>query len=143
MIRASLRYVPFAQRKHIVGALRAIYGADTEDAARLALDAFDERFGRKYPGITKLWQTRWNEVVPFLSYPDEIRRILYTTNAVESLNFQLRKVLRPKGHFPSDDAVLKVVYLAIQHASFKWKPARDWTRAIAHFAIVFGDRLPA
>jgi len=143
MIRASLRYVPFAERKHIVGALRAIYGADTEDVARLALDAFDERFGRKYPGITKLWQNRWNEVVPFLAYPEEIRRILYTTNAIESLNFQLRKVLRPKGHFPSDDAVLKIVFLAIKHASLHWKPARDWTRAIAHFAIIFGDRLPA
>jgi putative transposase len=142
MIRASLRYVPYAERKNVVNALRAIYGATTEDAARLALDAFDERFGRKYPGIGNLWRSRWNEVVPFLSYPNEIRRILYTTNAIESLNFQLRKVLRPKGHFPSDDAVLKVVYLAIQHASFRWKPSKDWPQALNHLTLVFGDRLP-
>jgi putative transposase len=142
MIRASLRYVPFTERKNVVAALRSIYGANTEDAARTALDAFEERFGRKYPGIVSLWRGRWNEVVPFLSYPDEIRRILYTTNAIESLNFQLRKVLRTKGHFPTDDAVLKVVYLAIKHASFRWRPSKHWPQAIAHFAIVFGDRLP-
>jgi putative transposase len=142
MIRASLRYVPYAERKDVVKALRTIYGANTEDAAVLALDAFDERLGRKYPGVVNLWRSRWNEVVPFLSYPAEIRRILYTTNAIESLNFQLRKVLRPKGHFPSDDAVLKVVYLAIKHASFRWQPSKDWHRALAHLAIVFGDRLP-
>jgi putative transposase len=143
MIRASLRYVPYAERKHVVGSLRAIYGADTEATASLALDAFDERYGRKYPGVSKLWRSRWNEVVPFLSYPTEIRRILYTTNAIESLNFQLRQVLRPKGHFPNDDAVLKIVFLAIKRASFRWKPSRDWAKALAHFAIVFGDRLPA
>jgi|SRR5579884_54678 len=142
MIRASLRYVPYAARKDVVAALRTIYGADTEQAAGLALEAFEQRFGRKYPGIIKLWQSRWNEVVPFLAYPPEIRRILYTTNAIESLNFQLRKVLRPKGHFPNDDAVLKVVYLAIQHASFRWQPSKQWPQARTHLAIVFGDRLP-
>jgi putative transposase len=143
MIRASLRYVPYAERKDVVGALRTIYGANTEQAAQQALDAFEERLGRKYPGVVNLWRTRWNEVVPFLAYPPEIRRILYTTNAIESLNYQLRKVLRPKGHFPNDDAVLKVVYLAIKHASFRWQPSKDWPRALHHFTIVFGDRLPA
>jgi putative transposase len=143
MIRASLRYVAYGDRKRIVTALKDIYGAETEDAAKLALDRLDERFGRSHPSVVKMWRTRWNEVVPFLAYPAEIRRILYTTNAIESLNFQLRKVLRPRGHFPSDDAVLKVVYLALKNATFKWKPSRDWNRALAHFAIVFGDRLPA
>jgi putative transposase len=143
MIRASLRYVTFKDRKKVVADLRPVYAAETEDAARLSLDAFGERWGTRYPGVIKLWQTRWNEVVPFLSYPSEIRRILYTTNAIESLNFQLRKVLRPKGHFPTEDSVLKVLYLAIQRAKMKWKPARDWSRARAHFAIVFADRMPA
>ena len=143
MIRASLRYVSYAERKDVVGALRTIYGANTEQAAQQALDAFEERLGRKYPGVVNLWRTRWNEVVPFLAYPPEIRRILYTTNAIESLNYQLRKVLRPKGHFPNDDAVLKVVYLAIKHASFRWQPSKDWPRALHHFTIVFGNRLPA
>jgi transposase-like protein len=143
MIRASLRYVATRERKPVVRSLRAIYSAETEDAAARALDAFHERWGRQYPGITQLWRSRWNEVVPFLAYPSEIRRILYTTNAIESLNFQLRKVLRPKGHFPTDDAVLKLVFLAIKDASFRWKPSSAWSRAKAHFAIVFADRLPA
>jgi putative transposase len=142
MIRASLRYVTYKDRQHVVSSLRGIYAADTEDAARAALDAFNARWGARHPNITKLWEARWNEVVPFLAYPAEIRRILYTTNAVESLNFQLRKVLRPKGHFPTEDAVLKILYLAIQRAKMKWKPAPEWRRARAHFAIVFGDRLP-
>jgi putative transposase len=143
MIRASLRYVAYGDRKRVVTALKDVYSAETEDAAKLALDRLDERFGRSHPSVVKMWRTRWNEVVPFLAYPAEIRRILYTTNAIESLNFQLRKVLRPRGHFPSDDAVLKVIYLALKNATFNWKPSRDWNRALAHFAIVFGDRLPA
>src|SRR5581483_11399026 len=143
MIRASLRYVTASDRQQVVAALRSIYGAESEDAARLARDAFDEQWGTRYPGVSKLWKTRWNEVVPFLSYPNEIRKILYTTNAIESLNFQLRKVLRPKGHFPTEDSVLKVLYLAIQRAKMKWKPAPEWPRARAHFAIVFADRMPA
>src|SRR5215472_1915108 len=143
MIRASLRYVTYSDRKAVVAGLRPIYAAETEDGARLALDAFEQRWGLRYPGILKLWKSRWNEVVPFLAYPSEIRRILYTTNAVESLNFQLRKVLRPKGHFPTEDSVLKVLYLAIQRAKMKWKPAPAWSRARAHFAIVFADRMPA
>jgi putative transposase len=143
MIRASLRYVTYTDRSKVVGALRPIYAAETEDAARLALDAFDETWGARYPGVTKLWNSRWNEVVPFLRYPSEIRRMLYTTNAVESLNFQLRKVLRPKGHFPTEDSVLKVLYLAIQRAKMKWKRAPEWSRARAHLAIEFADRMPA
>jgi putative transposase len=143
MIRASLRYVPFKERKQVVTALREIYSAPSEDAAQLALDAFDASWGKTYPSITKTWRTRWAEVVPFLGYPSEIRRILYTTNAIESLNFQLRKVLRSKGNFPTDDSVLKILYLAIGKAKMKWKTARDWHRARTHFGIVFGDRMPA
>jgi putative transposase len=96
MIRASLRYVTATDRKLVVTSLRDIYTAETEDAACAALDAFDKRWLTKYPSVSKLWHGRWNEVVPFLAYPKEIRTILYTTNAIESLNFQLRKVLRPK-----------------------------------------------
>jgi putative transposase len=143
MIRAALRYVAFRDRKHVVASLRDVYAADTEEAASQALDAVEQRWASRYPGVTKLWRSRWNEIVPFLSYPAEIRRILYTTNAIESLNFQLRKVLKPKGHFPTEDAVLKILYLAIQRAKMKWQKAPAWSRAIAHFAIVFGDRLPA
>jgi putative transposase len=142
MIRASLRYVSHLDRKKMVGDLRTIYGADTEDAALSALDAFDQRWGAKYPTVSRLWRTRWPEVVPFLAFPKEIRRILYTTNIIESVNAQLRKVLRPKGHFPTDDAVLKLLFLALQRAKLRWKPQAHWNQALAHFAILFEDRLP-
>jgi putative transposase len=143
MIRASLRYVTEADRRQVVSALRDIYGADTEASASKALDAFEQRWGAKYPPVVRLWRSRWNEVVPFLAYPREIRRILYTTNAIESLNAQLRRVLRPKGSFPNDDAVLKLLFLAIQRAQKRWKPAPAWKQAYNHFAIMFEDRLPA
>ena len=100
MIRASLRYVTAGDRKLVVASIRAIYTADTEVAAAAALDAFDERWQKKYPSVSKLWRSRWNEFTPFLAFPREIRTILYTTNVIESLNFQLRKVLRPKGPLP-------------------------------------------
>ena len=143
MIRASLRYVSYTDRKRLVTDLRTVYGADTEEAAVAALRAFEERWGTKYPTVIKLWRARWPEVVPFLAYPKEIRRILYTTNIIESLNAQLRKVLRPKGHFPNDEAVLKILYLALQHAKLHWQQPIHWKKALAHFAILFEDRMPA
>jgi transposase-like protein len=143
MIRASLRHVTYVDRPVLVAALKPIYSAETEAAAKAALDAFDERWGSRYPAITKLWRSRWAEVTPFLAYPREIRRLLYTTNAIESLNSQLRKVIKPKGHFPSDDAVLKILFLAIQLAKCHWKAAREWKSAMGHFAIVFENRFPA
>jgi putative transposase len=143
MIRASLRYVSSQDRKKMVVDLRAIYGADSEPAALAALDTFQERWGAKYPTVARLWRSRWPEVVPFLGYPKEIRKILYTTNIIESLNAQLRKVLRPKGHFPHDDAVLKILFLALQRAKLHWNKPAAWSQALAHFAILFHDRLPA
>lgn len=143
MIRASLRHVSYTDRRAVVAGLKPIYSAETEEAALAALDAFDARFGAKHPSIAKTWRARWSEVVPFLSYPREIRRLLYTTNAIESLNAQLRKVLKPKGHFPNDEAVLKILFLAIDLAKCHWKAAREWKSAMSHFAIVFEDRFPA
>lgn len=143
MIRASLRYVSYSERKPIVAALRPIYAAENEAAARQALAAFNDQWGTKHPSIVKLWNARWAEVVPFLAYPAPIRKILYTTNIIESLNFQLRKVLRPKGHFPTEDAVTKVLFLALRNARLHWKPPISWKQAVAHFMIVFGERWPA
>jgi putative transposase len=144
MIRASLRYVTATDRKLVVASLRDIYTADTEEAATAALEAFDKRWGTKYPSVSKLWRSRWNEITPFLAFPKELRTILYTTNVIESLNFQLRRVLRPKGHFPTDDSVTKILFLAIQRAQLRWKPNRSlWGRALVHFAIMFENRLPA
>ena len=126
MIRASLRYVP--QRPKTVVALRGIYTADTEEAAAAALDAFDERWLKKYPSVSKLWRSRWNEFTPFLAFPKEIRTILYTTNVIESLNFQLRKVLRPKGHFPTDDSVSKSSSSPSNAPSSNGSPTNFWRR---------------
>ena len=113
------------------------------EARRRALDAFEERWGDKYPTIAKLWRTRWNEVIPFLAFPEPIRKVLYTTNAVESLNFQFRKALKPRGHFPTDEAALKLLYLALQNHKAKGKPPKDWRAALAHFQLLFADRFPA
>jgi transposase-like protein len=143
MIRASLRHVAWGDRKAIVSALKPVYGAENEEAAKAALDVFEERWRPKYPTIAKQWRLRWSEIVPFLAYPREIRRILYTTNIIESLNAQLRKVLKPKGHFPTDDAVAKVLFLALQHAKLHWKPPIFWRQSLSHFSLMFGDRFPA
>lgn len=143
MIRASMRYVSYKERKTVTADLRPIYTADSEASAALALDAFEKRWGTEHPSIVRMWRERWVEIVPFLAYPQPIRRILYTTNAIESLNSQLRKVLRNKGHFPTDDSVVKLLYLAINRAQLKWKPAPVWPMALRYFAIVFADRMPA
>lgn len=143
MIRASLRYVGYDVRKQLVDALKPVYAALNEQAARDALDAFEKVWGKKFPAIPKLWRSRWNEVVPFLAYPPAIRRMLYTTNVIESLNSQLRKVLKPKGAFPNESAVTKLLYLALRRAKLSWKRPHGWPEALRHFQIVFGDRLPA
>jgi putative transposase len=142
MIRASLRYVPWHDRKLLVADLRTIYGASTELEAAGALDVIEKKWSKRYPSVPKVWRNRWQEVVPFLAFPAEIRKILYTTNAVESLNSQLRKVLRPKGSFPTDDAVLKLLYLALTRAKQRWSRPKGWAQALAHLTIMFPDRLP-
>jgi putative transposase len=143
MIRASLRFVSYVDRKAMVRDLRPIYGAPTEEAAASALDAFERAWGSKYPGVAKMWRTRWAEVVPFLAFPGPIRKILYTTNAVESMNAQFRKALHPRGSFPSDEAALKVLFLAIKGHKAKGRSPKLWGEALAHFQILFPDRFPA
>jgi putative transposase len=143
MIRASLRYVTSKDHPAVIADLKAIYKAATEEAACGALDALEKKWSKRYPGIAKLWRSRWQEVIPFLAFPPEIRKILYTTNAIESLNSQLRRVLRPKGSFPNDEAVFKLLYLALARAKHKWRPPSGWVQARAHLAIMFPDRLPA
>jgi putative transposase len=143
MIRSSLKYVTYQDRGPVVADLKAIYGAATEEAACSELDAFEKKWSKRYPSIAKLWRARWQEVIPFLAFPEEIRKILYTTNAIESLNSQLRRVLRPKGSFPNDDAVFKLLFLALGRATLKWRPPTGWPKARAHLAVMFPDRLPA
>jgi putative transposase len=143
MIRSALRFVSWSDRKKISAALRPIYHAENEQAAELALSEAAKELDGKYPSVTRTFRNRWAEFVPFLSYPAELRRMLYTTNAVESLNSQLRKTLRQRGPFPNDEAVFKLLFLAIQNAKVHWRRPIAWTRMLVQLDIFFEGRLPA
>jgi putative transposase len=142
LIRTSLKYVPRREREQVARALKPIYTAIDSDAAWAALEAFDETWGTRFPPITKAWQDAWEYVTPFLAFPAEVRRVIYTTNAIEALNRQLRKAIKTKGSFPSEDAARKLVYLALQNAVPQWTKTRNWTTALLAFKIHFGDRVP-
>jgi putative transposase len=142
LIRSSLAFVSYKDRKAVAAALKEVYRARTAEAGQAALDAFDEGpWGRKYPVIAQSWRRHWAEVVPFYAFPADVRRIIYTTNAIEALNAKLRRAIRARGHFPTDDAVLKLLFLVLNLAAKEWRmPAREWTAAKAQFAILFEDR---
>lgn len=143
LIRNSLKYVPWKDMKAISRDLKTIYGASNEEDALTALASFDQIWGAKYPTITELWQRHWQNIVPFLAYPDFIRKAIYTTNAIEAANRQIRKVIKTKGLFPNDQAAMKLIFLALQNASKKWTmPIREWKLALAQFSILFNDRFP-
>lgn len=143
MVRSSTRFVPWKERRAVCADLRAIYTADSVEGAEVALGEFEARWGKRFPMIADAWRRRWAEVSPFLAFPNEIRRAIYTTNAVEALNRQLRKVLKTRGHMPSEQAALKLMYLAIQNASKNWGGRdKSWNTAMLQFAIHFEGRLP-
>lgn len=143
LVRNSLRYVPWKHRKAVARDLRRIYTAATVEAATQALEAFEQVWGEQYPMAVKSWRTRWDNITPFFGYPEPIRKVIYTTNAVESLNAQLRQVTKKRGSFPTDDSVRKVLYLAMTRASKRWTmPIQDWPAAMNFFSIVFGERVP-
>jgi putative transposase len=143
MVRGSLRYVSWKERRTVAKDLRAIYQAPTVDAAEQALEAFEERWQERFPMISRKWRTHWANLIPFFDYPPELRRVMYTTNAVEALNAQLRKVTKKRGAFPTSDAVKKVTYLALQRASRRWtRPIHDSPTALNHLALVFPGRVP-
>jgi putative transposase len=145
LIRNSLSFVSWKDRKAVAAALKEIYRARNAEAGQAALDAFDAGpWGRKYPVIAQSWRRNWAEVIPFYAFPDEVRRIIYTTNAIEAVNAKLRRAVRARGHFPTDDAALKLLFLVLNRIAKKWKmPAREWTAAKAQFAILFEDRFIA
>ncbi len=142
LIRHSLRYVPRRQYDAVVKDLKPIYTAIDADQALLALETFDEKWGEQLPVIGQAWRDAWEHVIPFMAYEPEVRRVIYTTNAIEALNRQLRKALKTKGSFPSEDAARKLIYLAIQNAVPQWTRTRGWTKALLAFKMQFGDRLP-
>lgn len=142
LIRYTMQFASWKERKAIAGALKPIYRADHADAAWQALEAFDEGpWGRKYPAIAQSWRRNWEAVIPFFAFPADVRKILYTTNAIESLNASVRKAIRNKGHFPSDQAASKLIWLALRHITENWKrPPVAWQAAKAQFALQFGER---
>ena len=142
LIRHSLKYVPRRQYDQVVRDLKPIYTAIDADAAMLALEAFDEKWGEKLGVITQAWRSAWEHVTPFMAFPPEVRRVIYTTNAIEALNRQLRKAIKTKGHFPNEDSARKLIYLAVTNAVPQWTRTRHWTLALLAFKIHFGDRLP-
>ena len=142
LIRHSLKYVPRREREQVARDLKPIYTAVDADAAQAALEAFDEKWGKRFPVITQAWLSAWEYVTPFLAFPPEVRRVIYTTNAIEALNRQLRKAIKTKGHFPNEDAARKLIYLALTNAVPAWTRTRNWTTALLAFKIHFGDRLP-
>src|SRR5512147_749958 len=141
-IRHALAFVSCKDRKAVAAALKKIYKAKDADAGLAELDDFaDAPWGQKYPAIAQSWRRNWSEVIPFFAFPDDVRRIIYTTNAIESLNAKPRRAVRTRGHFPTDESALKLLFLVLNLAAKEWKmPPREWCMAKAQFAILFEDR---
>ena len=143
MIRNSLRYVSWKDRKALASDLKTVYHASSEDEARENLGAFAHKWDGRYPTISKSWQANWQRVIPYFSYPEEIRRIIYTTNAIESLNNTLKKTIKNRASFPNDEAAVKLLYLSLRNIQKKWTmPARFRGKALNRFAILYSDRMP-
>jgi len=144
MIRHSLNYVPWNDRKIVARDLKQIYRAENAEMAMLRLEEFEEKWSDKYQPISQSWRRNWDQIIPFFAYPEAVRKIIYTTNAIESLHMSLRKIIKNRGHFPSDDAATKLLYLALRNVAKKWTmPARTWKQALNQFAILFQNRFPA
>lgn len=142
MVRNSLKFVPWKDYKAITADLKRIYQSITEEEALMSLDQFEQRWDSKYPNISRSWRNNWQNVSTLFSYPDDIRKAIYTTNAIESLNSVIRKAIKKRKLFPHDDSAKKVIYLAIEQASKKWTmPIRNWKTALNRFMIEFEDRL--
>ena len=140
LIRSSMAFVSWKDRKAIIPDLKAIYRAENAEAALDRLADFEAIWDKQYPTIGQAWRRAWEHVIPLFAFPPEVRRMIYTTNAVESLNRSLRKIIKTRGSFPNDDAAMKLLYLAINNAGIHWKRPIAWTAAMSQFAILFGDR---
>jgi len=140
LIRNSLSFVSWKDRKAIMPSIKAIYHAENADAALLRLDDFEAEWGKRYPAIGAAWRRAWQHVIPFFAFAPDIRKMIYTTNAVEALNRSLRKIIKTRGSFPNDEAAMKLLYLAIRNAGIHWRRPVAWTAAMGQFAIQFGER---
>jgi len=143
MIRNSLKFVSYRDYRAVVQDLRPIYSAETEQLAFAALDTFEKKWDYRYPMIAKSWYANWERIIPFFAFSKEIRKAIYTTNAIEAINRQIRKTLKTRGHFPTDESATKLIYLALNNAQKKWTmPIKDWKRAMHQFSIHFPGRVP-
>ena len=143
LIRNSLAFVSWKDRKKVMPDLRAIYRAETAEAAAARLDEFEACWGERYPAVAPAWRRAWEHVVPMFAFPPAIRKMIYTTNALESLHRSLRKIIKTRGSFPSDEAATKLLFLALRNAGVHWRRPIEWTAAMGQFAILFEDRFPA
>jgi len=143
LVRASLHYVSWKERKQVARDLKNVYRAATAQQAEQELVLFAQQWGAKYPTIPAIWKRNWERVIPFFAFPEEVRRLIYTTNAVESLNMTLRKALQTRGAFPSEEAALKVMYLALRNLKKKWAPPTFWKTALNGFTVHWEERMQA
>jgi len=142
-MRNSLKYVGYKEMKEVANDLKSVYRSISLSEAEQALDDFSNKWDDKYPAVSKIWYNNWDNIITIFDYPDEIRKIIYTTNAIESLNSVIRKTIKNRKIFPNDESAFKVIYLAIERASKKWSmPVRDWKAAMNRFAIEFQGRFP-
>jgi transposase-like protein len=142
LIRNSLDYASWKDRRPLAAAIRPIYTAASAEAAEAELDAFEQGpWGQRFPTVAAAWRRAWSHVIPFFAFPPQIRRVIYTTNAIESINSQLRKIIKSRGHFPSDDAASKLLWLALRNITADWgRAAKEWKEAMNQFAILYEDR---
>ncbi len=154
LVRNALRFVTWKDRKNVAADLKPIYQAclpstarrrqaATVEEAEMNLSAFEATWDEHYPSISKSWRKHWEHIIPFFAYPKDIRKVIYTTNAIESMNRSLRKITKNRGAFPSDEAAIKLLFLALRNISKRWtKPVINWKAALNRFAIMFDDRVP-
>ena len=143
MVRHSLKYVSWKRRVEVAADLKRIYACPTLDEAEQRLVEFEAKWDGEYPPISQAWRRHWERLIPFFDYPPEIRKVIYTTNAIESVNMGLRRLTKHRGAFPTDEALMKLLYLALRNISRKWTlPIRDWKAALNRFTIQFEDRMP-
>ncbi len=143
LVRASLKFVAWKQLRAAAADLRLIYAAATVEEAELRLEQFEAKWDKTHPSISQIWRRNWQRITPFFGYPRDIRKVIYTTNAVESLNMTLRKVIKTRGSFPNQEAALKLLYLALRNISKKWNSVQNWREALNRFQILWPDRMPA
>ena len=142
LIRNSLDYASWKDRKALAAAIKPVYTAPSAEGALAELDAFEKGpWGKKFPTVVASWRRAWDKVIPFFAFPAHIRRVIYTTNAIESVNARLRKIIKTRGHFPTDDAATKLIWLALRNITADWdRASRDWKEAMNQFAILYDDR---